>query len=90
MSHVCDESCPPLCKHRMAGDGGVGRPKAHPSKVGRTPREQDYARLHQDCELCGAPTRHIHHLARRGLGGWNRNYSPLQALCPECHLKAHA
>lgn len=86
---VCDL---PLCTAKVAGglSGGVGRPKAHPSKVGRTKREQDYAKAHRFCERgCGRPTRHVHHTKGRGLGGWNRDLSPLEALCEEHHLAEH-
>lgn len=73
----------------MAGAGGVGRPKAHPSVVGRDARERAYARTHPTCERCGHRTEHIHHKEGRGLGGWNRTLSPLEALCSSCHLTEH-
>jgi len=61
---------------------------------GRSPREQEYMRGHPWCEEClneGKHTRatECHHTERRGLGGWNRDTSPLKALCNEHHRRVH-
>ena len=67
----------------------MGRKKGKPSVPGRTEREQKYMNEHPRCERCNKKSVHCHHVEGRGLGGWNRDESPLEALCAKCHLEKH-
>lgn len=92
MAHVCGPQCLALCKHAMAG-AGIGTPKLHPAKVGRTPREKEYARDYPNCQYpgCRLPTRQVHHVKRRGMGGTSaRDTSPLLSLCDLHHEGIHS
>jgi len=88
MTHVCDSTCLPLCKHKQAGDGGIGRRKAHPAVKGDTPREAEYRRTHPDCELVPGCRQKpfLHHVDRRQ----NRATSRLLMVCPLHHQDIHA
>ena len=74
----------PLCTFKMAGSGGVGRPKAHPVVRTDNARERAYRASHRQCERCGKPAEHLHHVDRRQ----NRD-GRLLMLCLSCHDRIH-
>ncbi len=81
------------------GSGGMGQRKRHSSVKGRTRRERNYLLEHPVCEWlefmsvmdvatlvrCYAEATDVDHTEGRGLGGWNRDNSPLKAFCWRHH-----
>lgn len=49
---------------------------------------KNYKAEHEKCEICGHYATTVHHILPVSLGGTDEEYN-LQALCIECHAKAH-
>src|SRR5258708_38074424 len=77
------------------GSGGMGQRKRHSSVKGRTRRERNYLLEHPVCEWlevmsvmdvatlvrCYAGATDVDPTEGRGLGGWDRDKSPVNAFC---------
>jgi len=50
-------------------------------------REAIFEKSNGECERCGAPAEHVHHLTYDRLG--NEDEEDLEALCRPCHWKEH-
>lgn len=63
-----------------------------PSRRGYGPAwervRREFLEAHKECQRCGAPAEHAHHIRRVGDGG-DHYWRNLLPLCPACHGWTH-